>query len=70
MSTALTLAAALTIAAGSASAEETLKIAIGQRGGWEPCVCEPLDWLYSEPAAIAASAAWSGLPESGARPSF
>src|SRR5215471_7585611 len=40
MQRALAIAAVLTIAAGTASAEDALKIAIGQRGGWEQCVSE------------------------------
>jgi NitT/TauT family transport system substrate-binding protein len=36
----LALAALLTLTAGAASAQDTLKIAVGQRGGWEQCVSE------------------------------
>jgi NitT/TauT family transport system substrate-binding protein len=34
------LAVALTCAAGNAAAQDALKIAVGQRGGWEQCVSE------------------------------
>ena len=34
------LAAALIGAAGGAAAQDALKIAVGQRGGWEQCVSE------------------------------
>jgi len=40
MPKALAIAAVLAITAETASAEDTLKIAIGQRGGWEQCVSE------------------------------
>src|SRR5262245_40963427 len=36
----LALAVLLTCAAGAAAAQDTLKIAVGQRGGWEQCVSE------------------------------
>jgi NitT/TauT family transport system substrate-binding protein len=36
----MALAVLLTCAAGAASAQDALKIAVGQRGGWEQCVSE------------------------------
>jgi hypothetical protein len=70
----LAAAVSLILCHCAAAGEDALKIAIGQRGGWEQCVSElgqnavaayreTLDWLYSSPDAIKAYAAWSGLAE-------
>lgn len=40
LTTWLAVVAMLAIASGTASAEDSLKIAVGQRGGWEQCVSE------------------------------
>ena len=36
----LAAAAAVACLGGAAAAQDTLKIAVGQRGGWEQCVSE------------------------------